>query len=156
MENSQNVLQLIGCPSWYKNFGMTCCFIVTFVSIQCYVIILWLLDMAHIVRVVRASPELPQGQGAHSTWHSGHSENAQCIAWWQTSADPLDWIKEHCGAVCWLEREREREIHRKISGDLKVATFCMLRLTQCIKTSWYYDLNSTWEEGKEKRCSSCS
>jgi len=50
---------------------------------------------------------------------------------------------------------REREIHRKISGDLKVATFRVLRLTQCIKTSWYYHLYST-REGKEKRRGSCS
>lgn len=78
---------------------------VTLVRIQCYVLVLWLLDMAHIVR---ASPELPQGQGAHSTWHSGHSEN-------EPSALPADRpvqtprIGSKSTAVCVGKREKNTQ-----------------------------------------------
>lgn len=67
-----------------------------------------------------------------STWHDGHSENAQCSPWWQTNVDCTgsknDCVCEQVGEI----RKREREGGKEWE-HLREHMGCISKLSQSSK-----------------------
>lgn len=108
---------------------MTCCFIVSHLLEYSVMFLYYGCWIWHTLSERLQSSHRDRVHTAHGILGTQRMNPVHCLLTDQCRPPGLDQRALRCVLV------RERKIHRKISSNLKVATFCVLRLTQYIKTS---------------------